>query len=180
MQISSFNYIQYKSLKCTQAGSNCPATCSSGLRPFYIIQNQCNYCHYSCLTCNVTNLDNFCDTCDASRKLNPGSNLCTCISSFYETYTNFTCGSCFPCATCEKANSCLTCLEKDNMVLNTVTSECQCKAGYYANLVNSSYVVAQPCLKCSNNCLHCLNGTFCLACSMSSYLSKGICILVCK
>ena len=67
MAASSFNYIQYKSLKCTEPGANCNTTCSKDLRPYFIVLNQCNYCHYSCLTCNVTNSDNYCDKCHVTR-----------------------------------------------------------------------------------------------------------------
>ena len=60
---SSFNYIQYNTLKCSEPGANCNSTCSKDSRPYFVVSNNCQYCHYSCLTCNVSNTDKFCDTC---------------------------------------------------------------------------------------------------------------------
>lgn len=70
------------------------------------------------------------------------------------------------------------------MILNSVTSECLCKQGFYGNMimvsnVSSVYNKAQPCLKCSENCLFCTSATQCRACSMNSYLSGGVCVAIC-
>ena len=164
MAASAFSYIQYKSLKCTEPGANCNTTCSRDLRPFYIVLNQCNYCHYSCLTCDIKNSDNYCDKCHVTRSFNNKTNLCDCRPEFYETRDNFVCADCFPCATCEKANTCISCLEQENMILNVVTGECMCREGFYGNMImvsNTSLVYnrAQPCLRCSSNCLYCVGAT---------------------
>jgi len=119
---SSFNYIQYNSLKCSLPGANCINTCSKDSKPYFIVSNVCSYCHYSCLTCNVSNTDNKCDTCDTTRTLNPKTNLCDCKPQFYDTRDNYTCADCFPCGTCEKINTCTTCLDNQHMILNSVTS----------------------------------------------------------
>lgn len=96
-----------------------------------------------------------------TRTLNPKTNLCDCKPQYYDTREGYICSDCFPCGTCEKANSCITCLDSQNMVLNSVTSECLCKAGYYGNFITENnvqvYSKTQPCLKCKPNCLYCIS-----------------------
>jgi len=100
MLSSSFNYIQYNSLKCSEPGANCNSTCSKDLRPYFIVSNECKYCHYSCMTCNVSNSDKICDTCHTTRILNPNTKLCDCKPQYYETRESYICADCFPCGTC--------------------------------------------------------------------------------
>jgi hypothetical protein len=69
------------------------------------------------------------------------------------------------------------------MVLNTILASCECAPGYYPNYnitANTTLNISTPCFKCPDNCLYCLNGTFCLACNTLTYLnSKGVCFFIC-
>lgn len=102
-----------------------------------MVSNECKYCHYSCMICNISLTDKKCDTCHSTRTLNPNTSLCDCKAQYYDSRESYICSDCFPCGTCEKPNYCTTCLDAANMVLNSVTSECICKAGFYSNFIMS-------------------------------------------
>jgi hypothetical protein len=124
MTESTFNYIQFKSLKCNQPGSNCNESCLTSLKPHYVVSNVCNFCQYSCLTCNISLKDTVCDTCDPTRTINSTTNLCVCNPGYYENYQTYICPSCFPCATCETSGVCTTCNSSIFLTLNPVRRNC--------------------------------------------------------
>lgn len=83
MLSSTYNFLQYKSLKCGLPGANCDGSCLTSLQPHYTFNGVCNFCQSSCLSCNVSNINTRCDTCDSTRYLNNASGLCICLPGFY-------------------------------------------------------------------------------------------------
>lgn len=89
--------------------------------------------------------------------------------------------------TCILKGVCLTCDAKLNLVLNTILASCECAPGFHDNYIvstnatlNNTLNTTVPCLACPQNCLYCLNSTFCLACNTKTYLnSNGSCLYIC-
>lgn len=188
MQSASYNFIQYESLKCGLPGANCDGSCLTSSKPHYVVNGICNFCQTSCLTCNVSNSNTKCDSCDATRTLSNSTGLCVCLPGFYDSFQSNVCSDCFPCLTCNLKGVCLTCDASKNMVLNAILASCECAPGFYNNYVVSQTNLTQastlnktlPCLHCPENCLYCLNATFCLACNTKTYLnSSGVCLYIC-
>ena len=68
------------------------------------------------------------------------------------------------------------------MVINSVSSTCECTLGYFSNYLNGTTTLnqSQPCLTCPEHCLICLNASFCLACDLQTYLTAGTCFALCS
>ncbi len=61
------------------------------------------------------------------------------------------------------------------MTLNSVKTECQCKPGFFPNIIKGLLDIQKPCLLCPEGCMYCLNATTCLACDLTTYLVNGTC-----
>ncbi|CAK73909.1 unnamed protein product (macronuclear) [Paramecium tetraurelia] len=122
----------------------------------------CLQCDKTCLTCfgNSSN----CKQCDSSLNLTLNQqNLCICKSGYFFNLVAQQCQVChYSCTECQTQTQCLTC-ELITRYLDSDTSQCICKDGFYEINQNS-------CLKCQSSCKTCqIKPSKCLTCNTSNF-----------
>lgn len=125
--------------------------CTSCMQGYFIYNNLCQSCHPSCSTCVALH------------------NCLTCNAGYYWPLADYgLCAACPPgCNLCTLSTNTPTYTSYNNVYSNNLVCS-SCLDGYY--LYNNH------CLPCAANCLTCIDGSTCTACT-SAILISSLCIL---
>ena len=145
-------------LNCTTLNWNCSA-CSNG----YIKNNTsgvCEACNSECLSC--TNFKGNCSGCSTGYIIN-SSDSSQCIL-----------GSCPTHCICDLYIS--NCIQCDSDKYTLKNNKCQPICPNFGYFLNESI---QECIKCSDNCLNCVNTSVCTQCISPYFLINQTCVKSC-
>ena len=158
----------------------------------YFLRNGiCQRCPPGCSTCTS---EKQCGSCDAGLELfsNLTARICRCPQGFFGISNvitdRLTCSPCdnTKCMTCEgSATQCTSCSAALSLFLYEATCVSNCKIQTVPSFTN---VGERRCVQCGENCLDCVNATFCnqnkckwetFAGGVKAFNHDGVCKTIC-